>query len=105
MGGVSAHGQDPGAEGPSASPTPFFGGEAPPPDDDLPQAISREEWLAAVHGDIDPAKYAGEGYGATEEYFPQDIDSPWVRGDVVDEGAYYPGPEMRRRKWPPYRGF
>lgn len=60
--------------------------------------------MRAVFGDIDPAKYAGEGFGATEEYFPQDIDSPYVRGDVTGEGEYYPEPDKKRR-WPPYRGF
>lgn len=60
--------------------------------------MSREEWLKAARDDIDPAKYAGEGWYATEEY-PRagDIDSPYVRGEVSHEGAYYPPPDHARR--------
>lgn len=55
--------------------------------------------------DLDPMRFAGEGYGATEEYFPQDIQNPYVRGEVTGEGEYYPGPDVGgRRPWPPYRG-
>ena len=98
MGG--AHGQDPGTEGQASQS--LFG--AIPPDDDPPRQMSKEEWERATQGDIDPAKYAGEGWGATEEYFPQDIDNPYTRGDVTGEGEYYPGPDPKKRKWPPYRG-
>ena len=61
--------------------------------------------MDAVFNDIDPAKYAGEGHFATDEYFPQDIDNPYTRGDVTSHGDYYPGPDQQRRKWPPYRGL
>jgi hypothetical protein len=64
---------------------------------------SREDFMAGL-SDVDPMKHAGENWGATDEYFPQDIDNPYVRGDVTDPEGYYPGPDMKRRKWPPYRG-
>ncbi len=49
--------------------------------------------------DVDPMKHAGEGFFATEEYAnPNDIDNPYVRGDVGNEGAYYPGPKPRTRR-------
>lgn len=103
-GGDPAHGQSPGDGEPSVS-HPFSDWEPPPPDDEGPQRLSRDEWMGAVHGDIPPENFAGEGYGATEEYFPQDIDDPGVRGKVTGEGDYYPAPDPRRRRWPPYRGM
>lgn len=82
---------------------PFSDWDPPPPDDDPPQRLSREEWMGDVMGDVPPENFAGEGYGATDEYFPQDIDDPGVRGKVTGEGDYYPAPDPRRRRWPPYR--
>jgi hypothetical protein len=63
------------------------------------QKVTYEEFMRGILGDVDPAKYAGEGWYATEEYAkPSDIQSPWTRGDVLNEGDYYPGPDVRRRK-------
>lgn len=64
---------------------------------------TREEFEAGALQDIAPERYAGEGFGATEEYFPQDIDDPYTRGEVTGAEDYYPGPDPQRRKWPPYR--
>lgn len=69
-----------------------------------PQRISKEEFMRAVFDDIPPENFAGEGFGATDEYFPQDIEDPYMRGKVTGEEEYWPGAD-RRRKWPPYRGF
>ena len=56
---------------------------------------AREDWLRRTVGDIDPAKYAGEGWFATEEYpTKQGIQNPYTRGEVGKEGEYYPGPEF-----------
>lgn len=50
-------------------------------------------------GQVDPANYAGEGFTATDEIpLPSDVDNPWVRGAVENEGAYWPGPSPRRRR-------
>lgn len=63
-----------------------------------PQKISYEEFMNAVYGEVDPAKYAGEGHFATEEYArPGDIQNPWTRGEVMNEGAYYPAPDWLNR--------
>jgi hypothetical protein len=63
------------------------------------QKVTYGEFMRGILGDVDPAKYAGEGWYATEEYAkPSDILSPWTRGDVLNEGDYYPGPDVRRRK-------
>lgn len=60
---------------------------------------TREQALRALVGDIDPLKHAGEGQFATDEYFPQDIaHNPHLLGDVNNPEAYYPGPELPRRK-------
>lgn len=41
--------------------------------------------------DIDPAKFAGEGWYATDEYArPADLGSAHVRAEVGREGDYYP---------------
>lgn len=54
--------------------------------------MSREEWLREVFKDINPEKYAGEGWFATEEYAkPSDISNPYTRAEVGMEGDYYPG--------------
>jgi hypothetical protein len=60
--------------------------------------MTRDDFLAAVMGDIDPAKHAGEGWFATEEYArPQDISSPYTRADIPMSGEdYYPPPKRRR---------
>ncbi len=48
--------------------------------------------------DIDPAKHAGEGWFATEEYArPEDIGSAYTRGEVMNEGAYYPPRDILRK--------
>ena len=64
------------------------------------QQISREEFLAAVLGEINPEKYAGEGWFSTEEYAtPGDVADPWIRAEIGREGDYYPGkvrPENER---------
>lgn len=57
---------------------------------------TREEALAALLGDIDPAKHAGESWFATEEYArPDDISNPFTRAEVGREGDYYPSPRHR----------
>lgn len=60
--------------------------------------MTRDDFLTAIMGDIDPAKYSGEGWYATEEYArPDDISSPYVRADIEASGEdYYPRP--RRKK-------
>jgi hypothetical protein len=61
------------------------------------QPMTQEEWLAAIAGDIDPMKHAGEGWFQTEEYArPADIADPYVRAQVGAEEEYYP--ETYRRK-------
>ena len=46
-----------------------------------------------MRDDIDPAKHAGEGWFATDEYAtPDGIDSPWTRAEVGREEDYYPTP-------------
>ena len=58
--------------------------------------MSRDDWLSALTDDINPEKYAGEGFFSTEEYArPEDIDDPYVRSDVGQEGDPYP--PFRRR--------
>lgn len=55
--------------------------------------MSREDYLASLQDDIDPAKLAGEGWFATEEIArPNDVDNPWTRAEVGREGEYYPSP-------------
>jgi len=54
------------------------------------QKISREEFLQALLGEIDPMKYAGEGWFSTEEYQPGDVQDPFVKADVGREEEYYP---------------
>ncbi len=47
--------------------------------------------------DIDPLKHAGESWFATEEYArPNDISSPFTRGEVGREEDYYPGPKPKK---------
>jgi hypothetical protein len=56
------------------------------------KSLTREEWLAEVFKDIDPLKYAGEGWYATEEYpIVAGISSPFTRAEIGKEGDYYPG--------------
>lgn len=60
------------------------------------QELTRDEWMAQALGDIDPAKHAGEGWFATEEYpTTRGIDSPWTRGEIGREEEYYPRPRPR----------
>lgn len=60
--------------------------------------MTRAEFRQALRDDIDPAKHAGEGWFSTEEYArPADIRSPYTRGEVGHEGAYYPPPDHKRR--------
>lgn len=61
--------------------------------------------MAAYQSDINPLKHAGEGWFQTDEYFPQDIRDPYVLGDVLGEGEYYPSPENKPRKWPPAKRY
>jgi hypothetical protein len=58
--------------------------------------INAQEFLQALYSDIDPAKYAGEGWFATEEYDPVTIRDPHVLGDIIREGEYYPAPVFRK---------
>lgn len=61
--------------------------------------MSREDWLRAVVGDIDPLKHAGESWFATEEYArPKDINDIYVRSQIGREGDYYPESYARKRK-------
>lgn len=54
--------------------------------------ISREEFLAAILGDIDPQKYAGEGWFSTDEYpTAGDVSDPFLQSEIGREGDYYPG--------------
>lgn len=62
------------------------------------QKVTFEEFLSALRDDVDPLKHAGEGWFATDEYArPGDIADPYVRGDVMSEGVYYPGPDKRNK--------
>jgi hypothetical protein len=62
------------------------------------EKLTFEEFMAAIMGDIDPAKYAGEGWHATDEIArPEDVSNPFLRGEVGREGEYYPGPDLKRR--------
>ena len=53
--------------------------------------LTREQWLQELLGEIDPLKYAGEGWFSTEEYQPGDVQDPFVAQEVGAEGDYYPG--------------
>ncbi|NIP32662.1 MAG: hypothetical protein GWN00_23645 [Aliifodinibius sp.] len=56
------------------------------------EKMSREEWLRDALKQINPLKYAGEGWYSTEEYAkPGDISDPFTRAEVGLEGDYYPG--------------
>lgn len=72
----------------------------PPPEGVERHQVSRYDAISAMMGDdIDPLKHAGEGWFATEEYArPEDIEDPYVRGDVGREGDYYPPPDRKKRK-------
>lgn len=60
--------------------------------------MTPEEWRAAIEGDIDPEKYAGENWFATEEYArPADIDNPNTRYEIGREGEPYPTRPRRKR--------
>jgi len=63
--------------------------------------------MRGILSDVDPLKHAGEGWFATDEYArPADIHDPYVRGDILGEGEYYPKPARRGEKpWPPARKF
>lgn len=62
------------------------------------QKVTYEEFMRGILGEVDQAKYAGEGWFAVDEYArPDDILSPWVRGDVLNEGDYYPRPDIRKK--------
>lgn len=64
--------------------------------------ISRKEYLQAAQDDIDPMKYAGEGWFATEEYAtPEGIDNPYTAGEVGREEEYYPGKLTKGRRYTP----
>ena len=57
------------------------------------QLLPRDEWIQQALSSIDPAKYAGEGFYATEEYPTKfGIDNPWTRAEIGREGEYYPTP-------------
>ena len=61
--------------------------------------LSPEDWFSGVNEPINPLKYAGEGYFATEEYArPEDIEDPWVRSDVGQEGDDQPPFQRRMRR-------
>jgi hypothetical protein len=63
--------------------------------------ISRDEFLRAARDDIDPAKYAGESWFATDEYAtPDGIQNPFTRAEVGREEEYYPTPRHARREGP-----
>ncbi len=64
--------------------------------------MSHEDYLRALSDDIDPAKYAGESWFATEEY-PTDkgIENPWTRGEIGREEEYYPGRKRRGERFTP----
>jgi hypothetical protein len=54
--------------------------------------ISEEEFLAAILGDIDPVKHAGEGWFSTDEYpTAEDVSDPFLQQEIGREGDYYPG--------------
>lgn len=60
--------------------------------------ITFEEFLKAIHDDVDPLKYAGEGWFAVDEYArPGDIFDPYVRGDIIGQDDYYPRPDLRNK--------
>ncbi len=60
--------------------------------------MTREEYEQAKKDDINPMKYAGEGWFATEEYAKKgDIEDKYVRGEMGKEEDYYPGPDKKKR--------
>jgi hypothetical protein len=63
------------------------------------QPLTRDEWLAALSGDIDPLKHAGEAWFSTDEYAkPSDIKDPYVRAQVGAEEEYYPETYRMKRR-------
>jgi len=65
--------------------------------------MTRDEFKQAAKDDINPMKYAGEGWFATEEYArPADIDDKYTRGEVGKEEDYYPGPDKKKKNWRKY---
>lgn len=54
--------------------------------------------MQALKDDIDPMKYAGEGWFATEEYArPDDIKgNKWLPNEIGGEGDYYPESRGKR---------
>lgn len=61
--------------------------------------MTKEEAIKAALGDINPMKHAGEAWTATEEIArPADIFDAYLRGEVMDEGAYYPGPDFPKSR-------
>lgn len=62
--------------------------------------MSRQKWLDTNLGDIDPLKYAGEGWTATEE-IPRAADivgNERLKHEVGREGDYYPETGRKRGK-------
>jgi hypothetical protein len=61
------------------------------------QHENRDAFYAAVHGQVDPMNYAGENFTATDEIpLPSDVDNPWIRGKIENDGDYWPGPKRRK---------
>lgn len=60
--------------------------------------MTKADALAAIKSSLDPLKYAGEGWTATEEVAkPSDIkNNKRLRSEIGFEGDYYP--ETRRKK-------
>jgi hypothetical protein len=59
--------------------------------------LTKEEWAEMMNGEIDPMKYAGEGWFSTEEIpVTRGISNPYLRQEIGREGDYYPG--RRKRK-------
>lgn len=63
------------------------------------EQMTRDEFIQAMQSDIDPMKYAGEGWFDTSEYARKDdLGDPFVRGDIGHEGEYYPPPDPKKPK-------
>lgn len=60
--------------------------------------LSQDEFYRAVHGDVDPMNFAGEGFSAPDEIAREgDVDNPWLRGRIDSAGEdYWPGPKGRK---------
>ncbi len=59
--------------------------------------LTKQEWDEIIQSEIDPMKYAGEGWFSTEEYpVTRGISNPFIRQEIGREEDYYPGRKKRK---------